>query len=159
MTTKPNPIPAGYHTITPYLSVKTGAKALDFYKKAFGATAEKRMEKDGKIMHAQFKIGDSVMMLSDMFCEQEKEKQAGSSSASFYVYVQDVDAVVDQAVKAGARVKHPVATQFYGDRTGQVEDPFGFMWTIASHVEDVEPAEMKKRSEKMFAQMAAGKKS
>lgn len=156
MTTKPNPIPADYHTVTPYLAVENAPKAIDFYKKAFDATEKMRMENGGKIMHAQIEIGDSKIMLSDMFCG--KEQKPGSQKASFYLYVEDVDAVVEQAVKAGAKITHPVEDRFYGDRAGTLDDPFGLTWTIASHVEDVEPGEMKKRGEKMFAEMAGKNK-
>src|SRR5260370_33769663 len=143
------PIPEGYHTATPYLIIKDAAQAIEFYKKAFGATEVIRFaQPDGKIGHAEIKVGDSHIMLADEFPEMgaRSPQSFGGSPVSILLYVEDVDAVFTQAVAAGAAVQRPVADQFYGDRTGGVKDPFGHMWYIATHVEDVSPEEMKKRA-------------
>lgn len=142
------PIPDGYHTVTPYLILNDAAGALAFYKKAFGATELVRMPgPGGKIMHAEIKIGDSPIMLADEFPEMgARSPQAyGGTPVSLALYVEDVDARVDQAVAAGATVRRPVADQFYGDRSGTVEDPFGHVWTLSTHKEDVSPEEMQRR--------------
>ena len=149
MTSKPKPIPDGYHTATPYLIVNGGAQAIEFYKKAFGATELMRMpQPGGKIGHAEIKIGDSPIMLADESPDvgARSPQSIGGSPVSIMLYVEDVDRIFSQAVAAGAKVKRPVADQFYGDRTGGVEDPFGHLWYIATHVEDVSPEEMKKRA-------------
>jgi PhnB protein len=149
MTSKPKPIPDGYHTATPYLIVKDAARAIEFYKKAFGATELVRMaQPDGKIGHAEIKIGDSPIMLADEFPEMgaRSPQSLGGSPVSILLYVENVDAVFSQAVAAGAKVQRPVKDQFYGDRTGGVEDPFGHLWYIATHMEDVSPDEMRKRA-------------
>jgi PhnB protein len=139
--------PDGYNTITPYLVVSDGAKAIEFYKKAFGATERFRMGRpDGKIGHAELQFGDSVLMLSDECLEMgAKAPQGGGLPVTLYLYMDNVDAVVDRAVSAGATLKRAVATQFYGDRSGGVEDPFGHTWYVATHVEDVSPDELQKR--------------
>lgn len=146
---KVKPIPDGYHTATPYLTVDGAAKAIDFYKKAFSATEVMRMEDGGKIHHAEIKIGDSHIMLSDSFPEMKcvSPTSLGGSPVTIMLYVENVDNVFNQAVDAGAKVDRPLADQFYGDRTGAVTDPFGHKWYIATHIEDVPPEEMKKRSE------------
>ena len=149
MTSKPKPIPDGYHTVTPYLIVKGAAQAIEFYKKAFGATEMLRMARpDGRIAHAEIKIGDSPVMLADEFPEMEARspQSFGGTPVSIMLYVEDVDTIFSQAVAAGAKVQRPVADQFYGDRTGGVEDPFGHVWYIATHTEDVSPEEMRKRA-------------
>jgi PhnB protein len=143
------PIPDGYHTVTPYLIVSGAARALDFYKKAFGATELMRMPGPGdKIMHAEIKVGDSPIMLADEFPERNiRGPQAlGGSPVGIMLYVPDVDTVFNRTVAAGAKVDMPLANQFYGDRSGSVIDPFGHKWTISTHVEDVPPAEMEKRA-------------
>lgn len=149
MSTKVKPVPDGYHTATPYLIIKGAAAALEFYKKAFGAIELLRMPKpDGRIGHAEIKIGDSIIMLADEFPE------IGARSPEFYsgspitimLYVADVDAVFNRAVAAGAKVERPVANQFYGDRTGGIIDPFGHKWYLATHVEDVPPEELVRRA-------------
>jgi PhnB protein len=143
------PIPEGYGTVTPYLIVSDGARAIEFYKQAFNATEVFRMDgPDGRIMHAEVKIGDSHVMLADEHPEiGARSPQAfGGSPVSFVVYDEDVDKLVEQAVAAGATLKRPVADQFYGDRTGGVEDPFGHVWYIATHVEDVSEEEMQRRA-------------
>ena len=145
------PIPEGYHSVTPYLIVKGAAQALEFYKKALGATEVMRLaDPTGKVMHAEIKIGDSIIMLADEFPEMgaKSARTFGGSPVSLMVYVEDVDARVAQAVAAGAKLTRPVANQFYGDRTGGVDDPFGYHWYLATHVEDVPPDELERRAAK-----------
>jgi PhnB protein len=148
------PIPEGYHSLTPYLIVEGGAKALDYYKKAFGATELFRMEHEGKIAHAEMKIGDSPFMLSDEHPEMgfKGPKTIGGSAVGLMIYVDDCDAIFKQAIDAGGTEKKAVQDQFYGDRSGTLEDPFGHIWTVATHKEDVTPEEIDKR----LAAMAAG---
>ncbi len=149
MANKVQPIPEGYHTLTPHLIAKGAARALEFYKKAFGATELMRHEgPQGKIMHAELKIGNSIFMLADEFPEigAVSPESAGGCPVSFYVYVEDVDKVFAQAIAAGAKQKEPVTVEFYGDRRGGMTDPFGHVWFIATHVEDVSPEELKKRA-------------
>ena len=144
------PIPEGYGTVTPYLYIKGAARAIEFYKQAFGATEVFRMaQPDGRIGHAEIKIGDSRVMLADehLAIGARSAQTIGGSPVSFLVYVEDVDKTVEQAVAAGAKLVRPVADQFYGDRTGGVEDPFGHAWYIATHVEDVSAEEMQRRAE------------
>ncbi len=139
------PIPEGYHTVTPYLAVEDAAQAIEYYKKAFGAKERGRMEAPGGgIAHAELEIGDSVLMLSDPFPQSSTRppKELGGTSASVFMYVEDVDAAVKQAVDAGATVTMEVADQFWGDRFGIVTDPFGHVWSLATHIEDVPPEEM-----------------
>jgi len=148
MTNKVKPIPEGYHTATPYLIVKDAARAIEFYKKAFGATELMRMPgPGGKIGHAEIKIGDSPIMLADEVPGMgfRSPESLGGSPISILLYVEDVDVVFSEALAAGAKVQRPVADEFYGDRTGGVTDPFGHVWYIATHKEDVSPEEMKKR--------------
>jgi PhnB protein len=160
MNAKVKPIPDGYHTLTPYLTVKGGADAIDFYKRAFGAKEKFRMPgPDGKTVgHAELIIGDSVIMLADEFpgCGQSPET-LGGSSASLLLYVEDVDTAFERAVEAGATVKEPVENKFYGERAGSLVDPFGHKWMLMTHIEDVPPQEMKQRMEKAYAEMTAGK--
>ena len=154
MTAKP--IPEGYHTATPYLVLQNAASAIEFYKKAFGATELMRLASPGgKIGHAEIKIGDSPIMLADEFPEMgyRGPRALGGSPVSIMLYVEDVDTFFDQAVAAGATVKRPVKDEFYGDRAGNIEDPFGHVWTIATHKEDVSPEEIEKR---FVAVMAKG---
>jgi PhnB protein len=149
MTNKVKPIPEGYHTATPYLIVRDAARAIEFYKKAFGATELMRMPgPGGKIGHAEIKIGDSPIMLADEVPGMgfRSPESLGGSPISILLYVEDVDVVFNEALAAGAKVQRPVADQFYGDRTGGVTDPFGHVWYIATHKEDVSPEEMKKRA-------------
>jgi PhnB protein len=149
MTSRVKPIPEGYHTATPYLIVRNAARAIEFYKKAFGATELMRMaDPSGRIGHAEIRIGDSPIMLADEVPEMgfRSPESLGGSPVSILLYVEDVDAVFSQAVAAGAKVQRPVADQFYGDRTGGVTDPFGHIWYIATHKEDVSPEEMRKRA-------------
>ncbi len=152
------PIPEGYHTITPYLAVDDAAQALDYYTKAFGAKERVRMEApDGKIGHAELEIGDSLIMLADQFPQATTSPptELGGTSASVFMYVEDVDAVVKRAVDAGATVTMEVADQFWGDRFGSVKDPFGHLWSIATHVEDVPPEEMAERAKAAMAAMSS----
>jgi PhnB protein len=149
MTNKVKPIPEGYHTATPYLIVTGAAKAIEFYKSAFGADEIMRMpQPDGRIGHAEIKIGDSTIMLADEFPEMgaRSPQSLGGSPVSILLYVENVDTVFARAVAAGAKVQRPLADQFYGDRTGGVTDPFGHVWYIATHTEDVSEEEMKKRA-------------
>ena len=143
-------IPEGYRTATPYLIVQGAAHAIEFYKRAFGATEVLRMaDPQGRVGHAEIRIGDSVIMLADEHpgMGYRGPRTLGGSSVSILLYLEDVDAVFERAVKAGARELRPVTNQFYGDRSGTLEDPFGHVWTIATHVEDVSPEELKRRAE------------
>jgi PhnB protein len=151
------PIPEGYHTLSPYLAVEDANQAIDYYKKAFGAKERVRMEAPGgAIGHAELEIGDSVVMLSDPFPQSSTKppKELGGSSVSVFMYVEDVDAVVKRAVDSGATVLMEVEDQFWGDRFGTVQDPFGHSWSIATHVEDVPPEEMAERAEAAMAEMS-----
>jgi PhnB protein len=152
MAGKVKPIPDGYHTVTPYLSVDGAAAALEFYKRAFGATECMRVPSpDGRIAHAEIQIGDSRVMLADEFPEMNfrSPKSIGGSPVTIALYVEDSDQMTAQAVAAGAKVLRPVTDQFYGDRSGSVEDPFGHVWHIATHTEDVSPEELKRRMDAM----------
>ncbi|MEO8349634.1 MAG: VOC family protein [Acidobacteriota bacterium] len=148
---KVNPIPEGYHTVTPYLCCKDAAAAIDFYKKAFGATEVMRMENKGKIGHAEIQIGDSRVMLADEFPEMGflSPRTVGGSPIMIHLYVEDVDSTANRAVSAGAKVTRPIADQFYGDRGGQLEDPFGHKWYVATHTEDLSAEEIGKRAAAM----------
>jgi PhnB protein len=146
---KVKPIPEGYHSVTPYLCCKDAAAAIEFYKKAFGATEVMRMgDPGGKVGHAELQIGDSRVMLADEFPEMGflSPKTVGGSPVMIHLYVEDVDATANRAVAAGGKVTRPVADQFYGDRGGQVEDPFGHKWYVATHKEDLSPEEIGKRA-------------
>lgn len=150
---KVKPIPDGYHTVTPYLTIRNAAAALDFYKRAFGADEIFRIaDPQGKVGHAEIRIGDSAIMLSDEFPEMGAQgpESIGGSPVMMHLYVENVDALVERAVNAGGKLERPVENQFYGDRAGMVVDPFGHKWWISTHVEDVPPDELKKRSEAMF---------
>jgi PhnB protein len=152
------PIPEGYHSVTPYLAVDDAAGAIEYYKKAFGAKERVRMDApDGKIGHAELEIGDSLVMLSDPVPDASTRppSELGGTSASVFLYVKDVDAVVGKAVKAGATVTMEVADQFWGDRFGSIKDPFGHVWSIATHVEDVAPEEMAERAKQAMAATAS----
>jgi PhnB protein len=145
-------IPTGYHTVTPYLIVRNAAAALDFYKKAFGAVELMRFPgPGGKLMHAEMKIGDSPVMLADEMPEEGHvgPQTLGGAAVSLLLYVENVDARFAQAIAAGATVKRAVADQFYGDRTGTLADPFGHVWSLATHKEDVSMEEMQRRTAKM----------
>ena len=145
-------IPTGYHTVTPYLIVRNAAAALDFYKKAFGAVELMRFPgPGGKLMHAEMKIGDSPVMLADEMPDEGHvgPQTLGGAAVSLMLYVENVDARFAQAIAAGATVKRAVADQFYGDRTGTLADPFGHVWSLATHKEDVSMEEMQRRTAKM----------
>jgi PhnB protein len=150
------PIPQGYQTITPFLTVHDAAKAIDFYKEAFGAEERHRMTfPDGKgVAHAELKIGDSVIMLSDEMPGQSCEPSAlAETCVGFYLYVKDVDDVFERAVAAGAKVKEPLKDAFWGDRIGKITDPSGHEWILATHVEDISPDELRKRHQEFFEKM------
>jgi len=152
---KVQPIPAGYGTVTPYLSVRGAAQAIEFYKKAFGAKEIMRMPgPDGKLGHAEIRIGDSRVMLSDEYEAMAflGPQSRGGTTVHIHLYVRDVDATVARATATGAKVARPVQDQFYYDRSGSIEDPFGHMWHVATHKEDLSMAEMKRRAEKMAKQ-------
>jgi PhnB protein len=156
MATKP--IPEGYHSMTPYLAVDDAAEAIEYYKQAFGAKERVRMDApDGKIGHAELEVGDSLLMLSDPFPQSSTRppKELGGTSASVFMYVEDVDAVVRRAVDAGATVTSEVADQFWGDRFGTITDPFGHVWSIATHVEDLSPEEIEERGKAAMAEMSS----
>ncbi|HEX7902220.1 MAG TPA: VOC family protein [Planctomycetota bacterium] len=145
------PIPDGYHAVTPYLSIAGAGAAIDFYKKVFGAKEVMRMPgPDGKIGHAEIQIGGSKIMLADEFPQMNSRgpKAFGGTPVQIHLYVEDVDAVFARAVAAGAKVLRPVADQFYGDRAGGLEDPFGHVWHVATHKEDLTPEEIAKRAPK-----------
>jgi len=150
------PIPDGYSTLIAYISVKGGIDALAFYKQAFGAEELVRMPMPGGLLgHAEIKIGDSILMLADEMDHPEaiakSPRTLGGITAGLCLYVADCDAVFKRAVDAGAKVRRPLTNQFYGDRSGTIEDPFGHCWTISTHVEDVTPEEMRKRMEAFVA--------
>ena len=147
-------VPDGYHTVTPYLIINGAVQALEFYKRAFGAAETVRMpDPKGRIAHAEIKIGDSMIMLADEHHEMGHRgpRTLGGTSVSILLYVPDVDTVFDRAIKAGAKSQRPVADQFYGDRMGTLEDPFGHVWTIGTHIEDVSAEEMKRRMAALHA--------
>jgi PhnB protein len=155
-------VPEGTHTVTPHLVVRGGDQAIEFYKKAFGAEQVGGVHRtpDGRVMHAELKIGDSRIMLADEFPGMgtcQSPQALGGTPVVLNIYVDDVDGLFNQAVGAGAKVTMPLANQFWGDRYGQVSDPFGHQWALGQHVEDVAPAEMEKRAKEMFAQMAKRK--
>ena len=146
------PVPDGYHRITPYLIVKGAAEAIEFYRLAFDATELARLPTpDGRIAHAELQIGDSRIMLGDEVPEMNylAPQSPGNLGVSFYMYVENVDEVVTQASAAGAKTQRPLQDQFYGDRSATLEDPFGHVWTVATHVEDVSLDEIRHRMEEM----------
>ena len=148
MSSTVKPIPDGYHTVTPYLIIRGAADAIDFYKRAFGATELFRMDQPGgKIGHAEIKIGDSPIMLADEHPEMgyRSPQTLGGSPVSILLYVEDVDSLFNQAVAEGGKIDRPLEDKFYGDRGGSLTDPFGHIWHLATHKEDVTPEEMEKR--------------
>jgi len=151
------PIPDGHHNVTPYLFVRSAASAIDFYKSVFGATEIMRMPgSNGKIMHAEIRIGDSIVMLADENPQTGvmSPQTVGGYSVGLHIYVENVDAVIQKAVESGAKMLRPIKDQFYGDRSGSLLDPFGHMWSVATHVEDVAPEEMRKRMTATMSQAA-----
>jgi PhnB protein len=152
------PIPEGLSTLTPYLAVDDAAKAIEYYKRALGAKERTRLlGPDGKVGHAELEIGDARFMLSDPFPQSSTKppKELGGTSASVFMYVEDVDAVVEKAVDEGATVTMEVADQFWGDRFGTITDPFGHVWSIATHIEDLTPEEIEERGKAIFASMGS----
>ena len=151
------PIPEGYHSVTPYLVIKGAVQALEFYKTAFGATELFRMEHEGKIGHAEIKIGDSPIMLADEHPDEGHVSPTtlGGSPVGIMIYVDDVDKIFNQAISAGGKEVKPLQDQFYGDRSGTLTDPFGHVWTVATHKEDVTPEEMDKRLANLHAKGSA----
>jgi PhnB protein len=149
---KTKPIPKGYHTVTPYLSVQGAGEAIAFYKKAFGAKEVMRMPgPNGTIGHGEMQIGDSRIMLADEFPEMNfrSPRSIGGTPVTIHLYVQDVDRITKKAIAAGAKLLRPVADQFYGDRSGSLEDPFGHVWHVATHIKDIPMKELKKRAAAM----------
>jgi PhnB protein len=150
------PIPEGYHTLTPFLTVRDAVRAIEFYKQAFGAQERGVMKgPDGKVMHAELKIGDSVIMLSDEWPEYGalSPLSSGGAGMGLHIYVDGVDAAFDRAVQAGARVDMPVSDQFWGDRYGKLTDPFGHKWSIATHTKDLSMDEMKRNMDEAMEKM------
>ena len=149
-------IPEGYHSITPGLTCKDAARAMDFYKQIFGATEIMRMPgPNGQVMHGELRIGDSVIFVSDEFPGMSCEPTPGATNPVYiFLYTENVDATFNRAVAAGAKVDMPLMDQFWGDRYGKITDPFGHQWGLAQHVEDIAPEEMKRRSEEWTAKRA-----
>ena len=159
MTTSATSVPEGYHSITPYLAVDDAARAIAFYKEAFGATEVMRMPgPSGKVGHAEIEIGGSRIMLADEYPDMgfRSPRAYGGSPVGLHLYVEDVDAVASQAVAAGATELRPVKDQFYGDRTGTFQDPFGHVWHLATRNEDIPPDELKRRADAAMEQQARG---
>ena len=155
MNSQVRPIPDGYHTITPHLTVRDAKGAIEFYKKAFGAqVVNVAPGPGGKVMHALLKIGDSFLMLNDEFPEfGGTAAPAAESSDTLHIYIENVDSAFEKAVAAGAKVKMPVMEMFWGDRYGQVIDPYGHRWSLATHTRDMSPEEIEREQEKAFAKM------
>ena len=156
MPSQAKPIPQGFHTATPYLTLNDASRAIDFYKRAFGAQELMRMDgPPGKVAHAEIKIGDSIIMLGDEMpgMGNPSPHTLGNTTGGILLYVTDVDAVYQQAVSAGAKAEAPPQDMFWGDRYGRLKDPFGHSWSVATHKEDVSPAEMQKRMKDAMAKM------
>jgi PhnB protein len=152
---KANAIPEGYTTVTPSLIQRDCNKAIDFYKKALGAEERMRMPgPDGKIMHAEVKIGNSIVMMNDEMMGMQAAESLGASPVSFYLYVENVDTALQKAIAAGGKELCAATDMFWGDRMGQFSDPFGYRWTLATHIKDMTPEEMKKGQEEWLKQMA-----
>jgi len=148
-------VPEGYHTITPQLTLDEAPRAIDWYKKALGAEEVSRATgADGKVLHADLRIGDSRIMVNDPVMGNKGPKGFGGSPAALWIYVEDCDALFNRAVGAGGQIKMPMADQFWGDRCGSLQDPSGYTWTIATHKEDLTPQEMKQRQEEFLKQFA-----
>jgi len=156
MPNKPNPIPQGYHSLTPYFTVRDAARAIEYYKRAFGAQEIMRMDAPGgKIGHAELRIGDSVIMLGDEMpgAGNKSPQSLGGTTAGVMLYVDNVDRVFEQAVAAGGEVESKPTDMFWGDRYGRLKDPFGHSWSIATHIEDVAPQDMQRRMQEFMAEM------
>src|SRR5688572_18787667 len=159
---KVSPVPAGYHSVTPYLSIRGAADAIEFYKKALGAKEIMRMPgPDGKLGHVEIQLGDSRVMLSDEYKDMQfvGPKSLGGTSVHLHLYVKDADAQVEKAVAAGARIVEPLEDKFYGDRSGCIEDPFGHRWHLSTHTRDVSPAEMKRKAAEFAKNQAPGQQA
>jgi PhnB protein len=157
MTTSPKAIPQGFHSITPSIVVRDAARAIEFYKKALGAKELMRMAgPDGKIMHAELQIGDSIIFLGDEMPQSPSKspQTLGGSTGALHLYVEDVDRAFQKAIDAGGKVNMPVGDQFWGDRYGSFVDPFGQVWGLGTHKEDLSNEEMQERAKAFFAQMA-----
>jgi len=151
---KPLPTPPGYHSVNMYLSLRDAVSAMDFYKRAFGAEQVMKLDMpDGKVAHAEIKIGDTIVMMSEENPDwgNKSPQTLGGSPVHLMIYVPDVDAAFKKAIAAGGKEMRPVKDQFYGDRSGTLKDPFGFEWTIATHIEDVSEAEAQRRMQAEFA--------
>jgi PhnB protein len=161
MKTKTKHVPEGSHAVTPYLTVKNAADAIEFYKQAFAARERVRMPTpDGRVGHAELQIADSIIMLGEECPERGgvSPETLEGSPVGLALYVENVDQAFDRAVRAGASVKEPVSDKFWGDRAGSITDPFGHKWMLLTHIEDVSPQEMKKRMEEAFSMASAGHK-
>ena len=160
MAGKAKAVPEGFHTLTSHLVVRDAAKAIEFYKRAFGAQqlGTSHYTPDGKIMHASIKIGDSILMLNDEFPDWgvRSPQSLGGSPVTINIYTDDADKVFNEAVAAGATATMPLQDQFWGDRYGKLADPFGHQWAVATHIEDVTPAELERRGKEAMAKMAQG---
>jgi PhnB protein len=163
MTSTVKPIPQGFHSVTPSLTIRGAADAIEYYKKALGAKELMRMPgPGGKVMHAELQIGDSIIFISDEFPEygtSRSPQTLGGATGTLNIYVEDVDTAFNRAVSAGGKVNMPVADMFWGDRYGKLIDPFGHSWSIGTHKEDLSGQEVERRGREMFAQMSAQKKS
>ena len=152
---KAKAVPEGYSTVTPSLIQRDCTKAIDYYKKALGAVERMRMPgPDGKIMHAELQIGTSIVMMNDEMMGMKSAESLGATPVSFYLYVDDCDAALQKAISAGGKEVMPASDMFWGDRMGQFADPFGYRWTLATHVKDMTPEEMKKGQDEWMKQMA-----
>lgn len=162
MTDAVKPIPEGYSTVTPYLIIKGAAEAIEFYKNAFGAQELFRMPMpDGRVGHAEIQIGDARIMLAEEVEEMghRSPQSLGGCPVGFVVYVENVDTEFQRAIDAGATLVRPLEDKFYGDRMGSVRDPFGYEWSLGTHIEDVAPEEMARRADEEHAKMAAAQAS
>jgi PhnB protein len=161
---KTKPMPEGLHSITPSLVMRDAARAIEFYKRAFGAKTKGKVHTtpDGKVMHAELRIGDSAFFLSDEFPGMgtcQAPQSLNGTSASLNIYQQDIDKVFQQAVSAGASVLMPMTNMFWGDRYGQVKDPYGHVWSLSQHIEDVSDAELERRGREFFEKMSKAAKA
>ena len=152
------PIPQGYNTVTPSITSNDAARAIEFYKKALGATERMSMKgPEGKIMHAELQIGNSIVMLSDEVMNMRSAKALGGSPVSFYLYVEDCDEAFKRAISAGGKEIYPVHDEFWGDRVGGVEDPFGYKWSLATHTKDLSPSEIEKAAQEWMKKEMANR--